>query len=403
MTNKKQKRALIATMQLLSGLLLVTQPAHSEPVALTDRAMDQVTAGEATEGGGVVTGNSSEAVVKRTARLDLNGEAQQNANGLNIVNSTESAVANVVNIWDGNGVTATKEDNDTNSGVKINQVNSTTQEQPRSATISGYVRSEADHTETLNRSGSGSYTNKVVDHADVKNISEETRKITTISNGKVNTLFEFKLGDNISFSGHLGAGVAAAGHTEIDFDDGSTDIAVALGDKHIDGNITGGIGNDESLTVTGALTLVTRVDLPSIDLVIDGVGCGVAMGSCEANSVSIETTNTYTDNSTLKIVENHQFGQGSFSEVQTSVYRSPFELKSAKAEYIVIDDSTLELDSDVTLVLSESAQKDAKGMNIVNAIGSNVANSTNVARTTKFEARKATLVLNQFNTVNHGH
>ena len=396
MTNKREKILLSATALLLSGLLFCPQTVHSAPVALDDRAMDEVTAGNTTEGGGVVVGNSSEAVVNRTTGLDLNGEAQQNANGLNIVNSTESAVANVVNIWDGSGVTATKEDSDTNSEVKINQVNNITQEQVRSATVSGYVRSEADHAETLHRSGSAGYSTKVVDHHDVTNISEETREIITISNGKVNTLIEFDIDDKILFSGHLGIGMAAAGYTDIDFKGGSADIAAVL-----DGNVTAS-GNG-SLVADGKLALVTRMVLPSFNLVINGVGCGVAMGSCEANSFSAETTDTYTDNSTLDIVENHQFGQGSFSEVQTSVYRSPFELKSARAEYIIIDDSTLELNSDVTLELSDSAQKDIKGMNIVNAVGSNVANSTNVSRTTRFEGRKATLVLNQFNTVNHGH
>jgi hypothetical protein len=397
MSKRKQKILLGVIPLLLSSLLLHVQLGHSKPVALDDRTMDTVMAGSATAGGGVVVGQSSKAAANRTTGLDLSGEAQQGANGFNIVNSTESAVANVVNIWDGSGVIATEEESGTNSEVKINQVNHITQEQVHSATVSGYVRSEADHAETLHRSGSGSYSSKVVDHHSVTNIFDKTHTLITESNGKVNTLLKFDINDEIKFSGHLGAGMVAAGHSEIDFIGGSTDIAVALGN----GEIT--TADNGSLDAAGKLVMVTRVELPSMKIDIDGVGCGVAMGSCNANSFSLEITKIKKDNSTLDIVENHQFGQGSFSEVQTSAYRSPFELKSARAEYIVIDDSTLELNSDVTLELSNSAQKDIKGMNIVNAIGSNVANSTNVARTTRFEARKATLVLNQFNTVNHGH
>ncbi len=41
-------------------------------------------------------------------------------------------------------------------------------------------------------------------------------------------------------------------------------------------------------------------------------------------------------------------------------------------------------------------------MNVVNAIGSTVANATNVSRTTRFEGLWSTLVLNQSNTVHHG-
>ena len=397
MLDKNQKLLLRLPILLLSCLLFQIQAVYSAPIALEDRVMDQVTAGNTNEGGGVVVGKSSEAIANRISGLDLNSEAQKNATGLNIINSAESAVANVVNIWDGSGVTATKENSDTNSELRINQVNNITQEQLRSATISGYVRSQADYTETLNRSGSVAYASNIVDHHSVTNILEETHESTIFTNAGVNTHFEFKLGEKIEFSGHLGLGIAAAGHTDITFKGGSADIGLAL-----DGTITTA-GNNKPLTAEGGLVLVTQVELPDMRLIIDGVGCGVAIGSCNADSISFETINTKTDNSTLDRIENHQSGQSSYSEVQASVYRSPFELKSARAEYIVIDDSTIELNSDVTLELSESAQKDAKGMNIVNAIGSTVANGTNLTRTRSFEGSRSKLVLNQFNTVHHGN
>lgn len=396
MTKRSQKTLSGAAALFLSGLLLCIQPAHTAPVALTDRAMDQLTAGEASEGSGIVVGNSSETVANRTTGLDLSGAAQQSAKGLNIVNSNESAVANVVNVWDGGGIAAAAESGEEAIGLKINQRNNITQEQVRSAALSGYLRSEPEQTETFSRSASLAYANTVVDRHSATNRLEETRTLITISDGEVNTLLEFDINRKINFSGHLGSGIAAAGHTDINFEGGSADIAAVL-----DGDISA--AGDGSLSADGKLALVTRVELPSMNIVIDGVGCGVALGSCSANSTSFEQLSSKKDNSTLDIFEIHQSGQSSFSEVQTSSYRSPFELKSAKAEYIVIDDSSLELNSDVALELSGSAQKDIKGMNIVNAIGSNVANSTNVSRTTRFEGSKATLVLNQFNTVRHGH
>ncbi len=397
MSDKNQKLLLSIPILLLSSLLLQVQAVYSTPIVLEDRVMDQVTAGNTNEGGGVVVGQSSEAIANSISELNLNGEAQQNTTGLNIVNSAASAVANVVNIWDGSGVTATKENSDTNSEVKINQLNNITQEQLRTAMIFGYLRSEADHTETLNRSGNVSYASNIIDYHGVTNILEKTHESTTFSNAGVNTHFNFKLGDKIDFSGHLGLGAAVAGYSDITFEGGSADIAVAL-----DGKISSA-GDGKPLTADGGLVLVTQVKLPDMRLIINGVGCGVAIGSCNANSVFFETTNTKTDNSTLDIIENHQSGQSSYSEVQTNIYRSPFELKNARAEYIVIDDSTLDLNSDVTLELSDSAQKDAKGMNIVNAIGSNVANGTNITRTKSFEGSRSKLVLNQFNTVHHGN
>jgi hypothetical protein len=357
--------------------------------------MDQVTAGNAQEGGGVIIGNSSDAVDNRTRRLDLSGEAQQNAKGFNIVNSAESAVANTANIWDGTAVTITIEDGNAKPGLEVNQTNQVTQEQIRSATLSGYSRSEAEQTEILNRSGSISHTSKIVNSNDTTDLFEETRISTTTSSAEINTLLKFNLGSKINFEGNLGQGVAGAGHTDMTFDGGSADIAAVA-----EGDVT--VAGDGSLVADGKLVLVTRVVLPKFTLVMDGVGCGVVMGSCNADSTSTEITHTKTDNSTLDIIEDHQTGQSSYSEVQTSIHRSPFELKSARAEYIVIDNSSLELDSDVTLELSESAQKEIEGMNIVNAIGSNVANSLNVSRTERFKSRRSTLVLNQLNIVHHG-
>ncbi len=396
MAIKKLKILLRIPVLLLSGLLFSTQPAYSAPVALEDGVMDQVTAGT-TDSGGIVVGQNSETAVNRTTGLDLSGEAQGSANGLNIVNSTESAVANVANIWDGSGVTAADEDSNVKTELKINQVNNVTQEQAHSAMVSGYIRPEAEKMEIFKRSGNESHMSKVVNSNNTTDIFEETHISKTVSSAEVNTLLEFNLGKKINFSGNLGLGMAVAGHTETTFDGGSADIAVA-----VKGDVSAAT-DGMPLVADGKLVLVTRVDLPNIQLVMDGVGCVVAMGSCKADSTYMEITNTYSDNSTLDIIENHQSGQSSFSETQTSIHRSPFELKSARAEYIVIDDSTLELNSDVTLKLSDSAQKDTKGMNIVNAIGSNVANGTNLSRTRRFEGGRSKLVLDQLNIVHHGY
>lgn len=397
MKNIKQIIFPSATVLLLSGLLLCGQQAYSAPVALEDSVMDQVTAGDAIEGSGVVVGQTSAVVVSRNAGLDLSGEVQLGAKGLNIVNSTESAVANVVNIWDGSGVVATEGNNGT---IKINQINDITQEQVSSATLSGYVRSEADHSEVLNRSASLGYESRFVDYHSATSRIEETRTTKIETDGKVNTLFSFEFGDSVDFSGHLGQGVAAAGYTEISFDGGKTDIAMGASLKGQ--KIASVTASGEDFKATGNLAFATRVELPSFELTLVGAGCGVAMGSCEASSKTEETVAKNIFNQTLDIFEDYRAGHSSYSEVQTNIYRSPFELKSARAEYIVIDNSTLELYSDVNLELSDSAQKDVKGLNLVNAIGSNVANATNVSKTARFEGRKATLVLNQFNTVHHG-
>jgi hypothetical protein len=395
---------------LLTGCLAFFAPhAHAEPVTLDDGVLDRVTAGETTEGGGVIIGNSSDAVANRTTGLDLSGEAQQGARGLNLVNSAESAVANTVNIWDGSAVTITIEDGDTKPVLEVNQINQITQEQNQSATMSGYLRSEADQAEASNRFVSENNSSDIVNSNNTTALFEEIRHTKRTDYSEVDTSLKFKIDDNMYFEGNFGQGVAASGEVKAKYDGGEAEIVLGVNAGfdadvgfHHDGLFQTSLDFEAGIGVDAGLTLTTKIELPELKIKFSGAGYGVVLGSCKAYGNSEETIITATDNSTLDIQDLHETGQNSYIEVQTSIHRSPFELKSAKAEYIVIDDSSLELDSDVTLELSDSAQKDIEGMNIVNAIGSNVANAVNVSRATKFKSRRATLVLNQFNIVFHG-
>lgn len=385
---------------LAVALLLVTQTTSAEPTLLNDNLMDRVIAGTTEAVNGIVIAQGSNAKIDEDNRLRINHETQLATRALNLTNSTGSAVANLVNIWEGSGVISAGDANGADTEVGINQFNHVIQEQPGGATLTGYLRSEAEHEEIVEHSGNASHSIRTVDHHDVTNISNTENFTLTESQGWVDTAVEIKLGTKISFNGHLGAGIAFAGDTYFNISTGSADIGVAA-ENDGTGNVTA--GSDGSLTATGDLVLITRVELPEITLDINGAGCTVAMGSCAANSTVVEGYASYTDYSTLDIVEIFESANISFSDFQSSSYRSPLQLEHAEAEYIVIDDSKLVLDSTVELELTDSAQKEARGMNIVNAIGSNVANATNIARTQSFEGSRSKLVLNQDNTVRHGH
>lgn len=81
------------------------------------------------------------------------------------------------------------------------------------------------------------------------------------------------------------------------------------------------------------------------------------------------------------------------------LFRSPFELNSAQAEYIVVNDSRLAVTTNSTLSLSGTAQSNLTAMNAVNATGSAVANGVNVARTGMLSGVNL-LALNQSNVIN---
>lgn len=410
------------TRMLFGGLLLCAHSLYAAPQALNDTVMQQVTAGgDEADGGGTIIGNSSQSISDQTVDLDLNDQAQQAARVLNLVNSVGSAVANTVNIWDGREVVLTTGDVATIPTLEVNQVNQVTQEQLSTATLSGYSRPDAERFEMSRNSASNSSTSRQLNVSNTTNIFEEQYYSLTETTANINTLTKFNIGEHFYFEGNLGQGIASAGHAEVHFDGGSSDIAMVLGGGiSVDGGI--GIGSDDLLLtafdpdinlgsteasagvdISASIGLTAHIELPKLDIVIDGAGCGVVMGSCNASSTVTEYTETYTDNSTLEVFENHQSGESSFSEENTLIVRSSFKIEQAEAEYIVVDDSKLELESDITLELSDSAQKELEGMNVVNAISSNVANTTNISRASQFQSNRSTLILNQMNIVRHGH
>lgn len=406
-----QIKASITCVLLGVALLLGIRPSLSAPVVLVDDVMDRVTAGQTNYSGGAVIGNNAASIINNRFSLGLSGQAQSGARGLNLVNSTESAVANTINIWEGNVVTLSAEDANTMPVLEINQINQVSQQQVQSATLSGYTRSDADQTEITHQSGSQSYSLDQVNVSNITDRSEEIRYSETTSSALVDTELVLELDDRVYIRGHLGQGIASSGQVKATFDGGEAEFALG-----INGGISASAGISVESEILGSsasleaeasaevgLALLTTVELPRMEIELSGAGCGVILGSCQASGSSSELVITFNDNSTLNIFENHQSGASEYSEEYSSIYRSPFQLGHASADYIVIDDSSLVLDSEVSLELSESAQKDVEAMNIVNAISSHVANATNISRASQFESVRSKLILNQLNVVRHGH
>src|SRR5262245_62506222 len=100
------KKALsIATAFLLTASMASAGqgPGAKKPRPLTDRDLDTITAGSASaeNTGGVIVAGSSEATVNVTGALSVGESAQMDSRALNLVNSSDSAVANAANVWDG--------------------------------------------------------------------------------------------------------------------------------------------------------------------------------------------------------------------------------------------------------------------------------------------------------------
>ncbi len=121
------------------------------------------------------------------------------------------------------------------------------------------------------------------------------------------------------------------------------------------------------------------LDLPKATLNITGASCMTTEGaSCSA---SRNDSSSFT-------------GSTAINSVPTST------LKNARAEYILGDNATLDVQLNNTVLLTDFVQQNAKVMNLVNAASSVVGNGVNVASTTGLSvAAGAVFNLNQTNVI----
>jgi hypothetical protein len=104
---------------------------QSKQQPLRDTQMDNVTAGQSdtSSAGGSIAANNSTVTTNNTGAVNLSGSALNGAAGINIVNSSDSAVANGVNVYDSSLTTQ-----GANGGATVNQGNSITQSAATTAT-----------------------------------------------------------------------------------------------------------------------------------------------------------------------------------------------------------------------------------------------------------------------------
>lgn len=425
MCTKHKSLRLAAGMPLLC--LLYLPGTQASPVTLDDLVLDQVTAGTGTSdpggSGGAIIGNSSEATISQTGGISMEGEAQSGAMGLNIVNSAESTVANGVNIWDvkpTNGIIGVFDINSTEvsadgGDMTVGQSNVIHQEQRRSASMPNYSRPDANTLLEVVLTGSESHDIKLDRNNNVVDLHELTSDAHNTSTASVDTTI--KGGGSVggpelpqaNIDTNVGKGVAVAGTLNLDIDGGEAHIGLAVGGAviaHPDTITSSTSGNTESFggidvgDETSDFTLYGRLILPDITIDVVGSGCGVAFGSCEAGGTADLITSETMDNSVMDTEVSSNVGNSEFTENVTETFRSAFELNNAQAEYIVVDDSSLTVDTSFTLALMGSAQSNIKGMNVVNATGSAVANGVNIARTSGL-ANGGVMNLTQSNVINH--
>ncbi len=418
-------KMLTTSLRYLAGLTLLgmicVPVAYAQPVTLDDSTLHRVTAGtnaaEPAGSGGAIVGNSSDATINQVGGVQLDGEVQSGANALNLVNSVESTVANGINVWDVNSDQTAAD----GSELLVEQSNVINQEQRRSASMPDYSRPEANTFVLLDRTGSESHDNSldrnntVMDlhdlSSDAHNESSSSVDTTIAGGGKTNATADGGLpaSPEASVDTNVGKGLAIAGQLDAAIDGGEAHIGIAVGGAviaHPDvmtpstGGPVDSYGGMDVGDADSDFTLYGRLILPEITLEINGSGCGVAMGSCDASGTADLTTAETIDKSVRDTEVSSSVGDSEFTETLTENYRSPFSLSKAQAEYIVVDDSSLTVDTSFNLTLAGSAQSNVRAMNVVNATGSAVADGINIARTGGLTSGGA-MSLQQTNVISH--
>lgn len=348
------------------------------PHRLADLQLDRITAGDSGAGsssediGGTIVAGGSQATITNTGGVTLEGGAQSGAQALNLVNATQSRVANGVNVWDGQ-----LDSHDAATTLNVQQSNQVFQQGFASyASLSGYTRGPNTWTnysssETSKSSSSDSLTNN--SHVDT------TQSLS--SNGSVGT------GDGQSApSGNtglqIGQGISGTGKLNISVDAGSISVGLssAVGVSGQASTLFGSGSGSASASFNAGAQFV----LPKLNLSFDGGICYVEMGSCSAQG-SRDTTSSSEDDK-----------QAAYSQV----VQGPVSIDNANAQYIVADGSKLDVTNSYTVFLNGTSEENAKALNLVNATASLITNAVNIART---PTAGPTLNLNQTNLIVQQH
>jgi hypothetical protein len=366
----------------LTGFAVSAGPAAAAVQELQDDTLGSVTAGTKSQGpaaqgnhesGGIIVANGSSASLDETSEVVLDSDAQASARGVNIVNAAASTVAQGLNIWDGQLQSGNLALDPTVEQSNMVQQSAAT----RSASVYDYQRDP-----------------NTMESSTINTTADNLDTIDLVSDVMVDTQHTV-LGQNVN----VGLGVGVAGRVGIELDE--AEIGVGLAAESI---IDIGVGVNGQINLpwplgtmdaSGQLDMVITnsgeftidVSTPPVNIEAIGAVCYTKLGVCTA---SADDNSTYQTSTTR-------------DEQLTTDTRGALSVDRAKAEYLVIDESTLDVVAGHSLRLASGAQANLAAVNAVNAVGSMIANGVNVSRTT-FDGADASmpLALSQRNVIVQG-
>ena len=385
----------LSSFSLALAALLLAGTAMAAPQELSADQLEWITAGTDSNpppNGGAIVGNGSSAELKSAGEVIIDN-AQSDVRALNIVNSSESTVANGVNIFssqalvDGDIVLPDAVDNAVGS-YNIEQVNTVTQDQRRLSSLPDYQRGAntySDYAEsgTFNSTGSDAEYDQLTNVESTLILDEKTTKGSVTAND----------GPTLAINAHLNDET----FIEVEFN-----YPAGGGGDKIGGVFNGGLEyelNTGGITIEAEtiIPVTVTLDMPSMKLKVDAMGCLAFNGSCEIDGTRTEKTENISDHSTLYTRDEAYTSDKTWDNSGSESVQAAFELQDAQAEYIVVDHSSINIDAAYLVDLSGGAQSGLRAMNAVNAAGSAVANGVNVS----VAAGGGIQTLSQINTISH--
>ena len=368
------KPVVVSLSAAISALIAV--PAFAEPVPLSLAELDSITAG--TEGaspapnGGAIVGNGSSAVLVSTGEVIISDGAQTDARALNLVNSSESTVANGVNIFDGRADASAAIDG---AQYNIDQGNFVVQDQRRLSSLPSYERGA--NTETLttdagaaSSASTTSLTDNVID-LERNTVIDEVTTVGSYDRGSAPTL-------RVDASGNLTIGTDFQLNGAYGAEFNMPSAANSFG-ATFNGELEYGVDGGDIVLDTGDLGVVVTLNLPELDINLDAMGCFAVNGNCTIDGTRVESTDDISDHSTIYLLDESSSSDSTWDRSSHEIVAAPFELHDAQAEYIVVDESQIDVSAGYLVALSGDAQSALRALNAINASGSAVANGVNVA------------------------
>ena len=389
--------------------------------ALRDSQMDKVTA--AGEENSSIAANNSTVTENNSGTVSLAGSVLSGASGINIVNSTDSLVANGVNVYDTSATSG--------KGSDVTQGNVIDQSENATATLGSYHRGENSQL-TLSKSSNvskssssssslnASLNTSTTDTFAKSNDLSKTASLTDTYSNVKSAAATLNAAENSSHNSNSTAAADATANNSTAATGGSastTGSSTSSNSASSGGSTSSNTGSAMSTTKAangGSATNATG-DIASTNTTAstNAATLGATLNLASNKSNSLDATSSLTHNKSVSndfstslatTLATTASDMKSFTSAKTKSVTKDIQgavaVDDADATNIAVDGSTISDTNTYSVSLAGSAEANAKAINIVNAAGGMVANGVNVAHST---GMNPVPTLSQVNSITQSH